>query len=98
VSGAIRIRLWGLRSECETAAQRIAAVLAVVSVSEPRADRGQSSLVRVYIEARLPDDTGSREPEGAAALTSTGSRTTAETGKGAAESRAGRGSSDAAAK
>jgi hypothetical protein len=45
----------------ETAAQRIAAVLAVVSVSEPRADRGQSSLVRVYIEARLPDDTGSRE-------------------------------------
>jgi hypothetical protein len=55
VSGAIRIRLWGLRSECETAAQRIAAVLPVVSVSEPRADRGQSSLVRVYIEARLPD-------------------------------------------
>jgi len=57
VSGAIRIRLWGLKSECETAARRIAAVLAVVSVSEPRADRGQSSLVRVYIEARLPDDT-----------------------------------------
>jgi len=60
VSGAIRIRLWGLRSECETAARRIAAVLAVVSVSEPRADRGQSSLVRVYIEARLHDDTGPR--------------------------------------
>jgi len=57
VSGAIRIRLWGLRSECETAAQHIASVLPVVSVSEPRADRGQSSLVRVYIEARLPDDT-----------------------------------------
>lgn len=58
MSGAIRIRLWGLRGECETAALRIAAVLAVVSVSEPRADRGQSSLVRVYIDARLPDDTG----------------------------------------
>ena len=58
MTGAIRIRLWGLRNECETAAQRIAAVLPVVSVSEPRADRGQSSLVRVYIEARLPDDTG----------------------------------------
>jgi hypothetical protein len=58
VSGAIRIRLWGLKSECETAARRIAAVLPVVSVSELRADRGQSSLVRVYIEARLPDDTG----------------------------------------
>jgi hypothetical protein len=57
VSGAIKIRLWGLRSECETAAQRIACVLPVVSVSEPRADRGQSSLVRVYIEARLPGDT-----------------------------------------
>jgi hypothetical protein len=62
VSGAIRIRLWGLRSECETAAQRIAAVLPVVSVSEPRADRGQSSLVRVYLEARLPDDAGARHP------------------------------------
>jgi hypothetical protein len=60
VSGAIKIRLWGLRSECKTAAQRIAAVLAVVSVSEPRADRGHSSLVRIYIEARLPDDTGPR--------------------------------------
>ena len=58
MSGAIRIRLWGLRSECETAAQHIASVLPVVSVSEPRADRGQSSLVRVYIEARLPADTG----------------------------------------
>jgi hypothetical protein len=55
VSGAIKIRLWGLRSECQTAAQRIASVLAVVSVSEPRADRGQPSLVRVYIEARLAD-------------------------------------------
>ncbi len=57
MSGAVKIRLWGLRSECEAAARRIAAVLPVVSVSEPRADRGQSSLVRVYIEARLPDDT-----------------------------------------
>jgi hypothetical protein len=60
MSGAIKIRLWGLKSECDTAAQRIAAVLPVVSVSEPRADRGQSSLVRVYIEARLPDHTGPR--------------------------------------
>jgi hypothetical protein len=48
----------GLRSECETTAQPIAAVLPVVSISEPRADRGQSSLVRVYIEARLPDSSG----------------------------------------
>ena len=58
MTGAIKIRLWGLRSECEIAAQRIASVLPVVSVSERRADRGQSSLVRVYIEARLPGDTG----------------------------------------
>ena len=55
MSEAIKIRLWGLRSECQTAAQRIASVLTVISVSEPRADRGQSSLVRVYIEARLAD-------------------------------------------
>ena len=58
MSKAIKIRLWGLKTERETAAQRIAAVLPVVSVSEPRADRGQSSLVRVYIEARLPYHTG----------------------------------------
>jgi hypothetical protein len=55
VSEAIKIRLWGLRSECQTAARRIASVLPVVSVSEPRAHRDQSSLVRVYIAARLAD-------------------------------------------
>jgi hypothetical protein len=68
VSGVIKIRLWGLRSQCQTAAQRSASVLPVVSVSEPRADRGPSSLVRVYIEARLADTgprhtAAHREPE-----------------------------------
>jgi hypothetical protein len=60
VSGAIKIRLRGLRSEYEAAAWRIAFVLPVVSVSELRADRGQRALVCAYIEERLPDDTGPR--------------------------------------
>jgi hypothetical protein len=38
-------------------------VLPVVSVSEPRADSGQSSLVCVYIETRLPDDTGPHQQQ-----------------------------------
>jgi hypothetical protein len=98
VSGAIRIRLWGLRSACQTAARRIATVLAVGSVSEPRADPGpllagprrhRGTPARRHRQPRargrgLPDKYG--EPDDA------------ETGKGAAESRAGRGSSDAAAK
>jgi hypothetical protein len=61
MTGAVKIRLWGLESECEAAARRIAAVLPVVSVSEPRADRGRSLMVRVYIEARLPPAADSAE-------------------------------------
>lgn len=54
--GAVRIRLWGTRGECDVAADaiRAAAGLRVVSVSEPRRDRGDSKLVRVYIDARIP--------------------------------------------
>ena len=51
----MRIRLEGTKGECAVAAQRIAQVLAVLSVSEPYANRDASVPVRVYVEARIPD-------------------------------------------
>jgi hypothetical protein len=54
----MKIRLWGTEEECRLAAEAVmrAPGLQVVSVSEPREDRGASVLVRVYIEARLDSD------------------------------------------
>lgn len=52
----MKIRLHGTRGECAVAADRIKETLRVVSVSEPYRDRGESLLVRVYIEARLPSE------------------------------------------
>lgn len=51
----MKIRLWGTKGECQIAAEALLKTpgLRVVSVSPPRADRGASVLVRVYIEARL---------------------------------------------
>lgn len=51
----MKIRLWGTWDECREAAERLMQTpgLIVLSVSEPRADRGASVLVRVYVEARL---------------------------------------------
>ena len=51
----MKIRLWGTEGECRLAAERLMHTpgLVVLSVSEPRADRGASALVRVYLEARL---------------------------------------------
>ena len=55
----MKIRLWGLEDECREVAGRLPAIIDVLSVSEPRADRGASRLVRVYIKAR-PYPTGPR--------------------------------------
>ena len=51
----MKIRLWGTEDECRRMAQLLidAPGFEVVSVSEPRADRGASVLVRVYVQARL---------------------------------------------
>jgi hypothetical protein len=51
----MKIRLWGTEDECRRMAQLLieAPGFEVVSVSEPRADRGASVLVRVYVEARI---------------------------------------------
>jgi hypothetical protein len=48
----VKIRLWGLEDECREIAGQLPAIIDVLSVSEPRADRGASRLVRVHIEAR----------------------------------------------
>jgi hypothetical protein len=51
----VKIRLWGTEEECQAAAERLLRCpgLRVLSVDGPRADRGASVLVRVYVEARL---------------------------------------------
>jgi len=48
----VKIRLWGTEDECRDLAGRLPAITDVLSVSEPRADRGASRLVRVYVECR----------------------------------------------
>lgn len=48
----MKIRLWGTEDECREVAALLPAIVDVLSVSEPRADRGASRLVRVYVECR----------------------------------------------
>jgi hypothetical protein len=43
----------GTEDECRQVAELLPAVVEVLEVSEPRANRGDSRLVRVYVEARL---------------------------------------------
>lgn len=57
----MKIRLWGTRGECAWAAEQMKKAFRVVSVSEPRADRGESSLVRVYVEIRMPAEISREE-------------------------------------
>lgn len=52
----MKIRLHGTRGECAVAADRIREAFRVVSVSEPYRDRGESQLVRVYVEVRFPGE------------------------------------------
>jgi len=46
----VKIRLHGTGPECDQAALRIAELFDVRAISGPYHDRGQSRLVRVYIE------------------------------------------------
>ena len=48
----MKIRLEGTPQECQQAAPLLGEVLDVVSVSDPYPNRGQSRLVRVYVEVR----------------------------------------------
>lgn len=49
----MKIRLMGLPDQVDTAIARIATVLDVVEVSEPYKNRGDSQLVRRYMEVQL---------------------------------------------
>jgi len=53
----MKLRLHGTPEECREALERVSTVLHVVSTSDPFPDRGASVLVRVYLEARVPEDT-----------------------------------------
>jgi hypothetical protein len=54
----MKIRLMGTEDECRELAGRLPAIVDVLEVSEPRANRGDSCLVRVYIETRPYPGTG----------------------------------------
>ena len=55
----------GTPSECSHAAEAVGTVLRVVSVSDPYPNRGQTQLVRVYLEIRLdPPDESPHLPPG----------------------------------
>ena len=63
----MKIRLWGTEDECRELAGRLPAITDVLSVSEPRADRGASGLVCAYVECRpypctAPHVTATTEP------------------------------------
>jgi len=45
----------GTAEECQQATPRLAELFDVVSISDPYPNRGQSRLVRVYLEIRLAD-------------------------------------------
>jgi hypothetical protein len=49
----MEIRLMGTEDECREVAGRLAAVVDVLEVSEPRPNRGDSRQVRMFVIARL---------------------------------------------
>jgi hypothetical protein len=49
----MKIRLMGTEDECRQVAGRLASIVDVLEVSEPRANRGASKMVRVYVECRV---------------------------------------------
>ena len=56
----MKIRLMGLPSEVDQAVTiiRDAKIFDVVQVDGPYPNRGRSRLVRIYVEAQLPPDSG----------------------------------------
>ena len=56
----MKIRLWGLPAEVEQAVSILtdAYALDVIEVSRPYPNRGDSRIVRVYIQAQLRPGTG----------------------------------------
>jgi hypothetical protein len=63
----VKIRLVGTLEECLDAQERLTRVFEIVEISRPYPSRGQSRLVRVYVELRLdperPPPTPAARPE-----------------------------------
>jgi hypothetical protein len=57
----MKIRLMGTEDECRQVAARLAAVVDVLEVSEPRPNRGDSRQVRMYVEARVSPIAGDEQ-------------------------------------
>jgi hypothetical protein len=53
--GTVKIRIEGTPEEWQQATSQLAEVFDIVSISDPYPNRGQSRLVRVYVEIRLGD-------------------------------------------
>src|SRR6266496_5467361 len=51
-NGAMKVRLMGLEEECRAAVEALQAVLDVVEIDGPYPNRGDSKLVRFYVETR----------------------------------------------
>jgi hypothetical protein len=49
----MKIRLHHTEDECRAALERLSQAFTVLAVSPPHPDRGQSVLVRVYVEAHV---------------------------------------------
>jgi hypothetical protein len=60
----MNIRIMGLPAETEKAITAITAAngIEVIEVSQPRSNRGDSRMVRVYLEVRLRDDRTGETP------------------------------------
>jgi len=63
MEGNVKLRLEGTPQECQQVVPLLGEVLDVVSISPPYPNRGQSRLVRVYLEIRL-DAERTRQPAG----------------------------------
>lgn len=52
----MKIRIMGTQTECDDTVKVLRLAFNVLEVSSPRANRGDSQLVRVYVEAGAPSD------------------------------------------
>jgi hypothetical protein len=77
----MNIRLHGTPDETKTAADLLGQVVEVVSIRGPYRDRPPSSLVRVYLEVRLPAPTRTRSGTGSGRLHATATRLDLDTGR-----------------
>jgi hypothetical protein len=52
---SVKIRVHGTEDICREVVEQLGSLFTLLSVSDPYPDRGRSVLVRVYIEAEIPE-------------------------------------------